>query len=46
MVSIRTPRGDFRETEGLSDLGLAGVLMMEGVAPPSVEDLEWVRSGT
>ena len=32
-------------TSGLSDWELAGVLMMEGVQPPGVEDLEWVRGG-
>ncbi len=45
IVSTRTPLGDVVVTEGLSDLGLAGVLMMEGVAPPTPEDLEWVRGG-
>jgi hypothetical protein len=29
-----------------SPMVLAGVLTLEGVQPPSVEDLEWVRSGT
>ncbi len=28
-----------------SPMALAGVLTLEGVQPPSVEDLEWVRGG-
>jgi hypothetical protein len=44
-VTIYTQACKYETTQGLSDMGLAGVLMMEGVQPPTPEDLEWVRGG-